>query len=122
MRPLITLVVVLILAGVVSAEAPRARLIVYPRVSLTEGVRIEVFVPRHTDNRRLRVEMDGPLFRAFEEPLEGENARATFPPLTIDRLPEGRYTVTAGVWRADGSMKAVRTEFCRGAGCFEETP
>ena len=120
MRSLVILVV-LIFTGVTSADERKLRLIVYPRVALSDGVRIEAFVPREKDNRRLRVEMDGPLFRAFEEPLEGEDARALFT-ITIDRLPEGQYMVAAVVLRADGTTRVVRAPFCRGAGCFEDTP
>lgn len=105
------------LASVTPAAAPAFRLNVNPRVGINEGVRIEAVIPRHADNRRMRIEMDGPLYRAFEEPMEGESARVIYS-LFVDRLPEGDYTVYCIVLRADGTRKQIKTTFCRGEACY----
>lgn len=109
----------LILTGAsLPAESPQPRLTVYPRVALDSGVRIEAFIPRDVLNRRMGLVVDGPIYRSFEEPLEGENARALFG-ITIDRLDEGHYEVFLVIAKSDGTRKTIRSEFCRGAGCFQ---
>jgi hypothetical protein len=109
-------VVIILLA---SAPAAEPRLTVYPRVALDSGVRIEAFIPRHADNRRMGLVVDGPIYRSFEEPLEGEHARALFG-MTLDRLDEGRYEVFLTVVKVGGVQRTIHSEFCRGGGCFEE--
>ena len=107
------------LLGAAALKTPQPRLSVYPRVALTEGVRVEWFIPRHADNRAYRVEIDGPLYRATEGQLEGNDARAIFPALTIYTLPEGEYDVRLIIQKVDRSVTVTRTTFCRGSGCFE---
>lgn len=110
-----------LLLGAAALQTPQPRLSVYPRVALTSGVRVEWFIPRHADNRAYRVEVDGPLYRSTEGQLEGNDARAIFPPLTIYTLPEGEYDVRLTVEKVDRSITVTRTTFCRGAGCFQGT-
>lgn len=115
-RALIILISVL-LAGM---APPALRLHVYPAVAVVSGVRIEASVPRNPANRRLRVEVDGPLyFRAFEEPLEGDKARVLFS-ITIDQVPDGAYVVTATVFHLDESTQQVWAKLCRGVACYGE--
>ena len=127
-----TLCLLLILLGVLVAACPsRAasslRLSIYPRVSLTEGVRITAYISRDPDNRRMRLEVDGPFSRAFEEQMEGDAARVVYP-MFIDHLPEGEYTVFLTVlWvdrtKADGWSTLVKKDtFCRGSGCIGDVP
>ena len=113
--------IILIYAHPVYPDTPKPRLTVYPRVAIDSGVRVEAFIPKHINNRRMRIEIDGPLFRAFEEPMEGENAKAIYA-ITIDSLPEGEYLVTLGIMTSDGKIQTLRVSFCRGAGCFSEVP
>ena len=102
-------------------DTPQPRLTAYPRVALNDGVRLEAVIPKDTANRRMRLEMDGPLFRAFEEPMEGDRARVIYA-LTIDRLPEGEYNVTLVILKSDLSRVTKHATFCRGGGCFSEVP
>lgn len=82
---------------------------------------MEVFIPRHPDNRRLRVEIDGDqFFRAFEEPLEGDDARALFS-ITIEKLPTGNYIAGAAILKSNGKVEHIPyTTFCRGDACIQE--
>lgn len=120
----ITLLTLSLLLGVAALSAddhPAPRLILSPKVALVGGVRIEAHVPRHKDHRLLRLEVDGPsFFRSSQEQLEGEQARVTFPPLTIPSLPDGRYSVTLAVFHNDGKVDVIAQMICRGQGCFEE--
>lgn len=113
-----TLTFIFLLGAALPAEDPKPRLTVYPRVALDSGVRIEAFIPRHADNRRMGITVDGPMYRSFEQELDGTNAQVLFP-LSIDRLNEGRYDVFLMIAKADGTQVTIRDSFCRGAGCVE---
>lgn len=101
-------------------KEPDIHLTAYPRIALTDGVRIEAFVPRHSANRRIRVEMEGPLSRAFEEDMDGDKARVIYAITVNNKLADGVYTVTLAVQRVDGSVKRKQVEFCRGEGCIAD--
>ena len=104
-----------------SAAAPKPRLTAYPRIALNNGVRIEAFVPRDARNRHIRVEVDGPYSRAFEEDMEGDSARVLYT-LYIDQLPDGAYEAKMWVVRTEGKPLYLHTGFCRGEGCEAEVP
>jgi hypothetical protein len=64
-----------------------------PVTTAGRNVRTIVRVDRNTANRRLRVEVDGPLYGAStERQLDGEQAERTFEMLW-QSLPAGEYTV-----------------------------
>lgn len=92
------------------------RISAYPRVSLTEGVRVEATVPRDLQNRALLLEIDGPLYRSHAEDIDGDRAPVVYD-LTVDPLPEGSYVARVVVVRVDGTQRTVQTPFCRGRGC-----
>jgi hypothetical protein len=82
------------------------------------GVEIEAVVPRDARNRLMRLELDGPKFRAFEEQMDGEDARVLYR-LVVDALPEGNYVVWLMVLRRDGSTWNRRLTLCRGSACVQ---
>ena len=99
----------------------KPRITAYPKMAMGgKAVRIEVFIPRHPDNRRMRMEMDGPMFRAFEKDIDGEDGPVLFT-ITIESLPEGRYVVGAVVLDKYGGLKQLPiVQFCRGGACIPD--
>lgn len=112
---LASMLIILMLASPVASMD--ARLTASPRIALNSGVRIEAYVPRNPANRRLRIEVDGPVFRAFEEQMEGERARALFSLTMAGKMDDGEYEVRLAVERSNGSVFRLSTSFCRGQGC-----
>lgn len=112
-----TLLLTLALAGSSLHAAPSQRLTAYPRVAINAGVVIEAFIPRDPANRHMRLELDGPVFRAFEEDMDGDKARVLYT-LRVDQLPDGEYPITLVVARMNLPPRYTRTSVCRGAGCL----
>ena len=99
-----------------------ARISATPSFATQGGVHIEAVIFRDTLNRRLRVSVDGPAYyRAFEEDMEGDNARVIYR-LDIDQIPEGHYEVMLIVDRGKGERPLVaRAALCRGD-CAKDLP
>jgi hypothetical protein len=115
-RNFITTCILLVWVVIPSADVLRLSITAKPQVGLHEGVFVEAHVPRSEHNRQIHMEIDGPVFKGFDEQLDGEDARVIYT-LRMDRLPDGAYQATVGVLKDDGKWEQQHALFCRGEGC-----
>jgi len=101
--------VLLSLLSLAAADAPLV-LRVSPKVALPplDRVRIEVIIPRHTDNRAVCIELDGPgAYSNSCVQLDGEEAPAIIVRNVLSLTKEGEYVIAARLFRTKPEPFAV---------------
>lgn len=98
---------VVIGAAVVSAAEPAVTIHVRPQIMIRRGdIRVEVRVPRHTDNRMLAIAWISDVGTAGStvRPLEGEDALVMHV-LALPSQPAANYFFTASVFGSSGKLR-----------------
>ncbi|MBI2834427.1 MAG: hypothetical protein HYX76_08375 [Acidobacteria bacterium] len=110
MRFLVSAIILLIGAQTATADAPVSLLLPQRIAPAYSDVFVTARVPRHTDNRLLRVQVDnGDTFlRATDFQLDGEEAPIAYQVQWRD-LPQGDYAVTAVVIGTQGIRGRTET-------------
>ena len=113
------LAAILVVSVTVSADAPTEELAVRVTPSIVlaaQDVKAVVIVPRHPENRRLVLTVEGPsYFASTERQLDGDAAARTHE-FAFRQLPEGEYRVQLSVEGTRGRGPGIETRFTvRGA-------